>query len=121
MRAWLYRVATNLAYNALRSQHRRTRREDVVIEQTLSTGSGEPDPAAAAERADERAAVRSALAALPERQAQLLLMRHAGLSYRELAEAIDIAPSSVGTSLARAEAAFEKVYHELHGSSGGGR
>jgi len=121
VRAWLYRVATNLAYNALRSQQRRTRREDVVLGQTLSAGSSEPDPLEAAEREDERAAVRHALAALPERQAQLLLMRHAGLSYRELAEALGIAPGSVGTSLVRAEAAFEKVYKNLRGSEGGGR
>ena len=121
VRAWLYRVATNLAYNMLRSQQRRTRREDVVLGQTLSAGRGDPDPVEAAERDDERAAVRRALAALPERQAQLLLMRHAGLSYRELAEALGIAPGSVGTSLARAEAAFEKVYQDLRGSGGGGR
>ncbi len=121
VRAWLYRVATNLAYNMLRSQQRRTRREDVLLGQTLSAGNGEPDPATAAEREDERAAVRRTLAALPERQAQLLLMRHAGLSYRELAEALGIAPGSVGTSLARAEAAFEKVYQKVHGSLGGGR
>ena len=121
VRAWLYRVATNLAYNMLRSQQRRTRREDVVLGQTLSAGSSEPDPVEAAEREDERAAVRHALAALPERQAQLLLMRHAGLSYRELAEALGIAPGSVGTSLVRAEAAFEKVYQNLRGSEGGGR
>ena len=121
VRAWLYRVATNLAYNMLRSQQRRARREDVVLGQALSAGLGEPDPVEAAERDDERAAVRRALAALPERQAQLLLMRHAGLSYRELAEALGIAPGSVGTSLVRAEAAFEKVYQNLRGSEGGGR
>jgi RNA polymerase sigma-70 factor (ECF subfamily) len=48
-------------------------------------------------------------------------MRHAGFSYRELAEALGIAPGSVGTSLARAEAAFEKVYQNWRGSEGGGR
>ena len=121
VRAWLYRVATNLAYNMLRSQQRRTRREDVLLGQALSAGRSEPDPATAVEREDERAAVRRTLAALPERQAQLLLMRHAGLSYRELAEALGIAPGSVGTSLAHAEAAFEKVYQKVHGSLGGGR
>jgi RNA polymerase sigma-70 factor (ECF subfamily) len=119
--AWLYRVATNLAYNALRSQRRRTRREDVVLEQILSTGDSEPDPVEAVERAAERAAVRRALVALPERQAQLLLMRYAGLSYRELAGALGIAPGSVGTLLARAEAAFEKAYQHLRGNEGGGR
>lgn len=120
VRAWLYRVATNLAYNMLRSERRRERREDAVFGQTPGVGSAEPDPAEAAERDDERAAVRLALAALPARQAQLLLMRHAGLTYRELAEALGMAPASVGTSLARAEAAFEKVYQNQRGKEGGG-
>ena len=113
VRAWLYRVATNLAYNALRGQARRSRRQEAVFERDLP-GEGTLDPADAAERRDERLAVRRALARLPERQAQLLLLRHAGLSYRELAEALGLAPGSVGTLLARAEAAFESAY-------GGGR
>ncbi|MCX7668548.1 MAG: hypothetical protein N2439_00555, partial [Anaerolineae bacterium] len=60
--------------------------------------------------ADERIAVRRALARLPQKQAQLLLLRYAGLSYRELADAMEMAPGSVGTLLARAEAAFEQAY-----------
>ena len=104
--AWLYRVATNLAYNYVRGRGRQKRREDA------STGAmSEVDPADMAERMETRLAVRQALATLPERQVQLLLLRHAGLSYRELAEALDVAPGSVGTLLARAEAAFEKVYN----------
>ncbi len=103
---WLYRVTTHLALNALRSDERRGRREQGgwVI------ASPAPDPADAAVRADERAIVRRALARLPQRQAQLLLLRHAGLSYRELAAALDLAPGSVGTLLARAEAAFARAY-----------
>jgi RNA polymerase sigma-70 factor (ECF subfamily) len=94
-----------------------------VARMSFSGKPSAPDAASLiwSKRDDERAAVRRALAALPERQAQLLLMRHAGLSYRELAEALGIAPGSVGTSLVRAEAAFEKVYQNLRGSEGGGR
>jgi RNA polymerase sigma-70 factor (ECF subfamily) len=110
VRAWLYRVATNLAFNALRGQGRRQRREEQTVYGITTAGSPAPDPADAAAQADERAAVRRTLARLPERQAQLLLLRHAGLSYRELAEALAIAPGSVGTLLARAEAAFEKAW-----------
>lgn len=108
LRGWLYRVVTNLAYNSARGQGRRRRREDAVF---AETGAGvETDPADLAERAEQRAAVREALLRLPERQAQLLLLRHAGLSYKELAEALGVAPGSVGTLLARAEAAFERMY-----------
>jgi RNA polymerase sigma-70 factor (ECF subfamily) len=116
---WLYRVATHLAYNALRGRQRRERREGLVLGQALSAGSNEPDPAEVAQRAEEQTIVRRALARLPERQAQLLLLRHAGLSYREVAEALEVAPGSVGTLLARAEAAFEVAYRDVPGKGGG--
>jgi RNA polymerase sigma-70 factor (ECF subfamily) len=106
VRAWLYRVVTHLAYNSARGRGRRQRREDAAF----ALRAQEADPADLAEQAERRLAVRQALLALPQRQAQLLLLRHAGLSYRELADALDLAPGSVGTLLARAEAAFEKVY-----------
>jgi RNA polymerase sigma-70 factor (ECF subfamily) len=47
---------------------------------------------------------------MKERDAQLLILRHSGLSYREIAAALDVAPGSVGTLLARAEAEFEQRY-----------
>jgi RNA polymerase sigma-70 factor (ECF subfamily) len=110
LRGWLYVVATNLAFNILRGQGRRQHREEMIFRQ--ASAGGEPDPAEAAVRDDERAAVRRTLAALPERQAQLLMLRHSGLSYREIAEALGMAPGSVGTTLARAEAAFEAAWRE---------
>jgi RNA polymerase sigma-70 factor (ECF subfamily) len=115
VRAWLYRVATNLAYNALRGQGRRERHQEAA-QQVVTAGSPALDLTEAVQRSDEREAVRRALGHLPARQAQLLLLRHAGLSYRELAEALNVAPGSVGTLLARAEAAFEKVYREGGGN-----
>lgn len=107
IRAWLYRVVTNLAYNSLRDRSRRERREDIValhgVEAAESTET-------LAEREEQRREVQQALAALPQRQMQLLLLRHAGLSYRELAEALDLAPGSIGTLLSRAEKAFADIY-----------
>jgi RNA polymerase sigma-70 factor (ECF subfamily) len=110
VRAWLYRVATNLAYNALRSQTRRTRREAETFQAAALTAAAADDPAEAVAQAAERMTVRRILAHLPERQARLLLLRHSGLSYRELAEAVGCATSSVGALLARAETAFEAAY-----------
>lgn len=110
LRGWLYVVASNLAFNTLRSQNRRQRREEAVFQQR--TSEGEPDPAEAAILQDERAAVRRTLAALPERQAQILMLRHSGLSYREIADALGIASSSVGATLARAETAFEAAWRK---------
>ena len=119
IRAWLYRVASNLAFNILRGEGRRKRRQEAAARQVVVQGSWAADPAEAAMRGDEQAAVRRALSALPQQQAQLLLLRHAGLSYRELAEAMGIALGSVGTTLARAEAAFERSYQGTVPAGGG--
>lgn len=110
IRGWLYRVASNLAFNALRGERRRMRRLEATARQAVASNGVEEDPAEIAARRDVRQTVRLALVALPRQQAQLLLLRHGGLSYRELAEALEVAPGSVGTLLARAEIAFEKSY-----------
>ncbi len=110
VRAWLYRVATNLAYNTLRGQRRQERNQAIAEQQMTAVGEALPDPVQSVIRADERERVHQVLAGLPPRQAQLLLLRHAGLSYQELADVLGIAPGSVGTLLARATAAFEQAY-----------
>lgn len=108
---WLYRVATRLGYNALRARRRRLQHEQALAQTALAEQAGDPtDLADVAALSEERQRVRSVLAELPERQAQLLLLRHLGLSYKELAAVLDVAPSSVGTLLARAEQAFEARY-----------
>jgi RNA polymerase sigma-70 factor (ECF subfamily) len=116
LRPWLYRAATNLAYNALRDDQRRARRQELAAEES---SSGD-DPAEAALRAEERANVRQALARLAAREAQLLMLRYGGLSYAEIADSLGLAPGSVGTLLARAEAAFARVYGSLFPSEKGG-
>lgn len=110
VRAWLYRVATHLAYNAARERERRERRQRRAAVGDGHLAVGGDDPAEAALRDEEQAAVRRALLSLPRRQAQLLLLYYAGLSYRELATALGVAPGSVGTMLARAKAAFAQAY-----------
>jgi len=106
LRPWLCRVALNTARNALRAERRDTLRVERAALDVVAAG----EPAEAVERAEERDRVRAALATLPQRQARLLLLRHAGLSYAEVATALDLAPGSVGTLLARAERAFAEAY-----------
>lgn len=107
--AWLCRVALNRGYNALRAERRAGER----IERTAAPDS-QSDPQAEALRAEDRAHVRLALRRLPERQAKLLVLRHAGLAYAEIAEALEVAPGSVGTLLVRAERAFVAAYQEIN-------
>jgi RNA polymerase sigma-70 factor (ECF subfamily) len=111
---WLYRVATNLGYNALRARRRRGDREARVAElEPVSDAADSSDsPLAAVIAAETRLAVREVLAALPERQQAILILRHQGLSYAEVATALGVAPGSVGTLLARAEREFKRRYME---------
>ena len=107
--AWLYRVATNMGYNHIRSRKRRWSRNRILVPESNDKQS---DPAEEVSAIETREKVRAALAELPERQTQLLLMRQMGFSYAELADCFGVAPSSVGTLLARAADAFRVAYKE---------
>ena len=102
---WLYAAAAHTALNVIRSRGRRGKRDAV---EALRRDAQTPDPAQAAETAETRAEVRAALARLPERSAALLALRHSGLSYEEIAAALGVRQSSIGTLLRRAEDAFRK-------------
>lgn len=104
--AWLYRVATNMGYNEIRSRQRRWQRNTVLVPDPAGSPAAEQE----VERRERETAVRAALAQLPERQVQLLLMRQMDFTYAECAEACGIAPSSVGTLLTRAAQAFRHAY-----------
>src|ERR1700730_8310016 len=58
--------------------------------------------------------VRAVLASIEPAQAQLLILRTSGLSYKELAEALDVKMSGIGTMLNRAEEEFRNRYLALH-------
>jgi RNA polymerase sigma-70 factor (ECF subfamily) len=107
--AWLYRVAANLGYNALRAGKRREAYESRAGSRAVEL-SEDGDPPAAYERSERIERVRQTLRRMTPRQAQILALRHAGLSYKEVAEALGLAPGSVGTLLARAETEFETLF-----------
>jgi RNA polymerase sigma-70 factor, ECF subfamily len=108
---WLYRVGTNLGLNALRSRKRREHYEaQAVLQEALERTAD--DPAFEVQRKQEREHVQSVLVKMKARSAQLLTLRQAGLSYAEIAQALSVAPGSVGTLLARAEAEFERRYRQ---------
>jgi RNA polymerase sigma-70 factor (ECF subfamily) len=120
LRAWLHRVAARLGYNALRARRRQERYR--ALWASLAVGMGEdrsPGPELVAEQDAERHLVRATLARLGRREATILALRHGGLSYREIAQAMGIAPGSVGTLLARAERAFAALYDALQTGGGG--
>jgi RNA polymerase sigma-70 factor (ECF subfamily) len=112
---WLYRVASNLGLNALRSRYRRSWYEILAGRNALDS-SDSPDPAEEAEGAEDRRQVRQVLAEMKPQRARLLVLRSAGLSYQELSETLSIHLNSVGPHLHRAEKEFEQRYHRLYGN-----
>ena len=115
LRAWIYRVALNRGYNALRSGRRRRAREEAVALDPSSPAGGDAAVLEAANRAEEQDIVRRTLVKLPERHRECLMLRAEGLSYAEIAAALDVAVGSVGTLLARAERAFKEAYTAQRG------
>lgn len=118
---WLARVATNVGLNALRSSKRQAARleRNALLSQTEGTErTARDDPSALALAREEAALVEQALGGMADRARACLLLRSGGLSYAEIAEAIDVAPGSVGTILARAERDFRRQYLALTNGEG---
>ena len=107
---WLYRTAVRIALNELRSRLRAARHERMA-----DAAPAAPDPEQVRAASEEQQHVRIVLAALHPRQAELLLLRSSGLSYAELAAALELNPASVGTIISRAQQAFRKEFIERYG------
>ncbi len=96
-RAWLFAIARNAARDELR---RRRRQPQAELRDDLLGDQGSTDPL---EQVERRATVRDALAALPLREREVVLLKfHGQLSNSELARALGIGESNAGTRLHRA-------------------
>jgi RNA polymerase sigma factor (sigma-70 family) len=106
---WLYRVATRLGFNQRRSRSRRLHYEQEAATQHPME-SAWADPSTELWQQEKIQQVRISLQKMKPRSAQLLLLRHSGMSYAELASALGVSAGSVGTLLIRAEREFGKLY-----------
>jgi len=107
---WVRVAAVHTALNALRDERRRDKRQRLV--QDVSSLPSVEDTVIGREARGE---LRRILARLPRRSVALLVMRHAGMSYVEIAEALGVKVGHVGTLLRRAESALRKeIEHETH-------
>ncbi len=114
---WLYRVASNVGFNALRSRRRLHRRllNWARLERPLRSSA--PSAASEAEDRLETELVRQALSRLRERDRTVLILRSSGVAYAEIAMAVGVKPSSVGTILVRAEEALRTQFEQLSPST----
>ena len=100
-RAWLFRVATNLARETGRTRRRRWL---LLLHAAGRAPHADPPPPpdAALASGERRGRVQQALRALSAKERMALLMREEGFSQREIAEAVGTTTKSVGTLIARA-------------------
>ncbi len=104
LRAWLCRIAVNTTVDEMRRQRPVTEVEKIPL-------AGGVRPADVLDRAEEIAAVRRAVARLPEHsRAALILREYEGLSYQEIAEALNI---PIGTVMSRLNYARQRLREEL--------
>jgi RNA polymerase sigma-70 factor (ECF subfamily) len=107
---WLYRTAVRAGLDELRRRGRRAR-----YEKLSGNGHAAPTPEQLYAETERQARVRTVLAHMKVRQAELLVQRSGGSSYQEIADTLEINPASVGTLLRRAEHAFRKEYVKRYG------
>lgn len=103
--AWLWRLATNVVLNAMRSERRRHARIAPVAEPALleRITMGTPLPV-------RRMSIEAAIARLPERaRAVYVLADVEGFAHEEVASMLGIAPGTVRAHLHRARAQMREI------------
>jgi RNA polymerase sigma-70 factor, ECF subfamily len=103
---WLYRVAVNTAL-----MHRRKRRATEQLPELC-------DPARGAQQSledqERLAALRSAIATLPDQDRLIITLLLEGLSYKEIAEITGLTVNHVGVKISRIKQTLEEMLTEAH-------
>jgi RNA polymerase sigma factor (sigma-70 family) len=100
---WVRVAAVHTALNVLRGERRRDQRQRLV-----QVVPALPSAEETVIEREKRAELRRVLRRLPRRSAAILVMRHGGMSYLEIADALGVKVGHVGTLLRRAESALRK-------------
>jgi RNA polymerase sigma-70 factor, ECF subfamily len=117
---WIYRIATNLCLNELKSAHRRRwfpfhrsdEDEGSSIEETLSDGSPSAEDLVLTREQSRR--ISDALRDLPANQRMaLVLKRYDDLSYQEIAQILGCSVSAVESLLVRAKRTLQEKLKNL--------
>jgi RNA polymerase sigma-70 factor (ECF subfamily) len=97
LKSWLYRVVHNLAVE----QVRRAGKREWLIARWLCASAASPQAESAEDDFVRRQQIEAALERLNERERHSLLLRAEGLSYKEIADVLDISAKAVSVYLAR--------------------
>jgi RNA polymerase sigma-70 factor, ECF subfamily len=103
---WLYRIAVNTALI-----HRRKRRPSEPLPELRDPARGAQQ---GLEDAERLAALRTAIASLPDQDRLIMTMLLEGMSYKEIAEITGLTVSHVGVKISRAKAVLEERLTEAH-------
>ena len=114
-KSWLYRIATNIAF-----QYHRRRRLLSFIPFTGSEESVSEQADGGTDQIHERMAIEEALVKVPqERRACMVLHFVEGLKYREIAEIVSVSEEAVRKRVARGSQEFRRAYGAAPGGDGG--
>ena len=115
---WVYRLASNACIDFLRKRKRRQQGESPHSLDDEEAGWAEPadweqDPHRKLEQSERGRALARGLERLPEYQRRPLVLRElSGLSYQEIAQALDLDLGTVKSRIARARLALRKILLE---------
>jgi RNA polymerase sigma-70 factor, ECF subfamily len=117
---WVYRIASNLCFNELKSARRRkwfpflqlNEESEKTSEENFSDDSPSPEDLLLAK--ERSLQITEALQTLPENQRMaMILKRYDDLSYEEIARVMDCSVSAVESLLVRAKGALQKKLKNL--------
>jgi RNA polymerase sigma-70 factor (family 1) len=107
--AYLYRITRNLALNAVRQERAAARK----LERTIETVGEHPSPLTPEDALDQallRRQVEAAINALPPRRREVfILARYHGLSYADIATAMEISPQTVANQMSHALSQLQQL------------
>jgi RNA polymerase sigma factor (sigma-70 family) len=104
---WAYRVATNLCIDRQRS---RVRRRQLALDDAPEVADGAPGAEGRLQEAGRMAALEAALAELPDRQRQAVVLRHLeGMTNPEIAAIMEIGVEAVESLTARGKRALAAI------------
>ena len=106
IKAWLYRVTSNLCFNLVRNKKRRS----AILDAAKMSDRSDADQIADIFSDERRVEVLRAISTLSEEHQNILMMRYYNdLSYKELSEVLDVKLGTVMSRLSRARSKLLEV------------